>query len=47
VNSLFEIVLWGAPALLLSWGVMLTLACAMVFNKDLEGLDVTGDKARR
>lgn len=32
MNSLFEIVLWGAPAVLLSWGLLLVLACAVVFR---------------
>jgi len=30
--SLLEIVLWGAPAILLSWGLLLALACAVVFR---------------
>ncbi len=32
MNSLFEIVLWGAPAVLLSWGLLLALACVVVFR---------------
>lgn len=32
MNSLFEIVLWGAPAVLLSWGLLLAFACAVVFR---------------
>jgi len=32
MNSLFEIVLWGAPAVLLSWGLLLVLACAAAFR---------------
>jgi hypothetical protein len=32
MNSLFEIVLWGAPAVLLSWGLLLVLACAAVYR---------------
>jgi len=30
--SLLEIVLWGAPAVLLSWGLLLVLVCAVVFR---------------
>jgi len=33
MNSLFEIVLWGAPAVLLSWGLLLVLVCAAVFRE--------------
>jgi len=29
MNSLFELVLWGAPAVLLSWAVLLALACGL------------------
>lgn len=32
MNSLLEFVLWGAPAVLLSWGLLLALACAVVFR---------------
>jgi hypothetical protein len=32
MNSLFEIVLWGAPAVLLSWGLLLAFGCAAVFR---------------
>ena len=32
MNSLLEFVLWGAPAVLLSWGLLLVLACAVVFR---------------
>jgi hypothetical protein len=32
MNSLLEIVLWGAPAVLLSWGLLLALACVVVFH---------------
>jgi len=32
MNSLLEIVLWGAPAVLLSWGLLLVAACAAVFR---------------
>ena len=32
MNSLLEIVMWGAPAVLLSWGLLLILACAVVFR---------------
>lgn len=34
MNSLFEVVLWGAPAVLFSWGLLLALACALVFRDD-------------
>jgi len=34
MNSLFELVLWGAPAVLLSWGLLLALACGLVFRND-------------
>lgn len=43
MNSLLEIVFWGAPLLLLSWGVLLTFACAVMFK---ETLDAAGDEAR-
>ena len=33
MNSLFEVVLWGAPAVLLSWGLLLGLACVVVFRE--------------
>ena len=34
MNSLFEVVLWGAPAVLLSWALLLALACGLVFHDD-------------
>jgi len=34
MNSLFEVVLWGAPAVLLSWGLLLALACVVVFRDE-------------
>jgi len=34
MNSFFELLLWGAPAILLSWGLLLGLGCAMVFRDD-------------
>jgi len=34
MNSLCEILLWGAPAILLSWGLLLGLGCAMLFRND-------------
>ncbi len=34
MNSLFEVVLWGAPAILLSWGLLLALTCVVVFRDD-------------
>jgi hypothetical protein len=34
MNSFFEVVLWGAPAVLLSWGLLLALVCAAVFRDD-------------
>lgn len=34
MNSLFEIVMWGAPAVLLSWGLLLALGCMLVFRED-------------
>jgi len=34
MNSLFEVVLWGAPAVLLSWAVLLALACGLEFRND-------------
>ena len=34
MSSLFEVVLWGAPVILLSWGLLLGLSCAMVFRDD-------------
>jgi len=34
MNSLLEIVLWGAPAVLLSWALLLALACGLVFRDD-------------
>jgi len=34
MSSLFEVVLWGAPVILLSWGLLLGLGCAMVFRDD-------------
>jgi hypothetical protein len=43
MNSLFEAVLWGAPVLLLSWGVLLTFACTVLFN---ESLDASSGEAR-
>ena len=32
MSSLLEVVLWGAPAILLSWGLLLVLACVVVFR---------------
>jgi len=34
MSSLVEVVLWGAPLILLSWGLLLGLGCAMVFRDD-------------
>lgn len=34
MNSLFEVVLWGAPAVLLSWAVLLALACGLAFRDE-------------
>jgi len=34
MSSLVEVVLWGAPVILLSWGLLLGLGCAMVFRDD-------------
>ena len=34
MNSLFEVVFWGAPAVLLSWALLLALACGLVFRDD-------------
>jgi hypothetical protein len=34
MNSLLELVLWGAPAILLSWGLFLVCACLLVFLDD-------------
>jgi hypothetical protein len=34
MNSLLEVVLWGAPAVLLSWGLLLALACVVVFHEE-------------
>ncbi|MFZ3211344.1 MAG: hypothetical protein WA188_07495 [Terriglobales bacterium] len=34
MSSLAEVVLWGAPLILLSWGLLLGLGCAMVFRDD-------------
>ncbi len=34
MNSLFEVVLWGAPAVLVSWALLLALACGLVFRDD-------------
>ncbi len=34
MNSLLEVVLWGAPAVLLSWALLLALACGLVFRDD-------------
>jgi hypothetical protein len=37
MNSFFEVVLWGAPAVLLSWGLLLALACGLVFRDTQQG----------
>ena len=34
MNSLLEVVMWGAPAVLLSWGLLLALGCVLVFRDD-------------
>jgi len=34
MNSPLEIVLWGAPVILLSWGLLLGLGCAALFRDD-------------
>ena len=34
MSSAFEIVLWGAPVILLSWGLLLGLGCAVLFRDD-------------
>ncbi|MGO9209229.1 MAG: hypothetical protein ACLPXM_19215 [Terriglobales bacterium] len=34
MSSLLEVVLWGAPVILLSWGLLLGFGCAMVFRDD-------------
>jgi hypothetical protein len=34
MNLLPEVVLWAVPAVLLSLGLLLTLACALVFRDD-------------
>jgi uncharacterized membrane protein len=34
MNSLFEVVLWGAPAVLVSWVLLLALACGLAFRDD-------------
>jgi len=34
MNSLFEVVLWGAPAVLVSWALLLALACGLAFRDD-------------
>jgi hypothetical protein len=31
--ALFEVVLWGGQALLLGWGLLLVLACVVVFRE--------------
>jgi hypothetical protein len=33
MSSLVEVVLWGAPLILLGWGLLLGLGCAMVFRE--------------
>jgi len=43
MNSLLELVLWGALAVLLSWGLLLALACGLVFRDDRS----PGEKPRR
>ena len=34
MSSAFEIVLWGAPVILLGWGLLLALGCAVLFRDD-------------
>ncbi|HYN16241.1 MAG TPA: hypothetical protein VES66_10700 [Terriglobales bacterium] len=34
MNSLLEAVMWGAPVVLLSWGLLLALGCVLVFRDD-------------
>lgn len=34
MSSALEIVLWGAPVILLSWGLLLALGCAVLFRDD-------------
>lgn len=34
MNSLLEVVMWGAPVVLLSWGLLLALGCVLVFRDD-------------
>lgn len=48
MNSLREIVFWGGPAVLLSWALLLALACVAVFResatkKHASGLWHSGD----
>jgi hypothetical protein len=34
MSSALEIVLWGAPVVLLSWGLLLGLGCAVLFRDE-------------
>jgi hypothetical protein len=34
MNSLFEVVLWGAPVVLLTWALLLAIVCGLAFREE-------------
>ena len=34
MNSLFEVVLWGAPVVLLTWALLLAIICGLAFREE-------------